>query len=61
MAVLCTGLGDANCAFKWLEQSYRERESQLPFLNQDGRLAPLRSDPRFQNLVHRVGLPGAPS
>jgi TolB-like protein/DNA-binding winged helix-turn-helix (wHTH) protein len=61
MAVLCTGLGDANCAFQWLEQSYRERESQLPFLNQDGRLAPLRSDPRFQNLVHRVGLPGAPS
>jgi TolB-like protein/DNA-binding winged helix-turn-helix (wHTH) protein/Flp pilus assembly protein TadD len=61
MAVLCTGLGDANCAFQWLDRSYRERESQLPFLNQDLRLAPLRSDPRFQNLVHRVGLPDAPS
>lgn len=57
MAVLFASLGDADGAFRWLEKSYRERESQMPFLKQDRRLAVLRSDPRFQDLVRRVGLP----
>lgn len=57
MAVLFTGLGDTDSAFRWLEKSFRERESQIPFLKQDHRLAPLRADPRFQNLLHRLGLP----
>ena len=57
VAVLFVGLGDADNAFRWLETSYRERESQMPFLQVDHRLDPLHSDPRFQNLVHRLGLP----
>jgi TolB-like protein/DNA-binding winged helix-turn-helix (wHTH) protein/Flp pilus assembly protein TadD len=57
VAVLFTGLGDADNAFRWLEKSYRERESQIPFLKLDRRLAPLRADPRFQELVRRIGLP----
>ncbi|MGB2605219.1 MAG: tetratricopeptide repeat protein [Candidatus Sulfotelmatobacter sp.] len=57
MAVLFTGLGDQDSAFRWLEKSYQSRESQLPFLNSSHLLDPLRANPRFQNLVHRIGLP----
>ena len=57
MAVLFTGLGDADSAFRWLERSYAKRESQMPFLKVDYRVGPLRTDPRFQNLLRRVGLP----
>jgi TolB-like protein/DNA-binding winged helix-turn-helix (wHTH) protein/tetratricopeptide (TPR) repeat protein len=57
MAVLFTGLGDQDSAFQWLEKSYLSRESQLPFLNSSRLLDPLRANPRFQNLVHRIGLP----
>ena len=49
-------LGDLNNAFAWLDRAYRGRESQLPFLNVVPRLDPLRNDPRFQDLLHRVGL-----
>jgi tetratricopeptide (TPR) repeat protein len=58
MAVLFAGLGDADDAFQCLERSYRERESQMPFLNQDSRLASLRSDPRFHDMLRKVGLLG---
>jgi TolB-like protein/DNA-binding winged helix-turn-helix (wHTH) protein/tetratricopeptide (TPR) repeat protein len=57
MAVLFTGLGDQDSAFRWLEKSYQSRESQLPFLNSSRLLDPLRTNPRFQELVRRVGLP----
>jgi TolB-like protein/DNA-binding winged helix-turn-helix (wHTH) protein/Tfp pilus assembly protein PilF len=58
MAVLFAGMGDANTAFRWLEQSYAKRESQMPFLKVDYRMDPLRADPRFQNMLRRVRLPG---
>ncbi len=57
MAVLFAGLGDAESAFRWLEESYSKRESQMPFLKVDYRMDPLRADSRFQNLLRRVGLP----
>ncbi len=56
MAVLFGSLGDADSAFRWLEVSYMKRESQMPFLKVDYRMDPLRADPRFQNLLRRVGL-----
>ena len=56
MAVLFAGLGDWDRAFRYLEKSYAERESQVPFLMQDHRLAVLRGDNRFRNLARRVGL-----
>ncbi|MGB7599991.1 MAG: tetratricopeptide repeat protein [Candidatus Sulfotelmatobacter sp.] len=57
MAILFVGLGDSSSAFRYLERSYQDRESQIPFLKQDRRLTSLRGDPRFQNLLRRVGLP----
>lgn len=57
MAVLLASMGDASSAFRCLEKSYAKRESQMPFLKVDYRMDPLRADPRFQNLLRRVGLP----
>ena len=44
-------------AFSFLEKAYQERSPDIPyFLKADLRLDPLRSDPRFKDLMHRVGL-----
>jgi len=51
-------LGQKDKAFVYLEKAYQERSSDLPyFLRADLRIDGLRSDPRFQDLVRRVGLP----
>jgi len=41
----------------WLEKSYRQRESQMPFIKSDDRFSSLHSDPRFQDLVRRLSFP----
>src|SRR5947209_3805614 len=51
------GLGDKEQAFAWLERAYEERADRIVWLNSDPLLEPLRSDPRFHELVRRVGLP----
>jgi len=56
-ALFYAALGDRDRAFQWLEKDLKERDSWLLLLNVDPRLAPLRSDPRFRDLVKRVGLP----
>lgn len=43
-------------ALQWLEKGYVERSDLLVYLNVDPRLDSLRSDPRFQDLLRRVGL-----
>jgi TolB-like protein/DNA-binding winged helix-turn-helix (wHTH) protein/Flp pilus assembly protein TadD len=50
------GLGDSDQAFAWLEKSFEER--RWLFTWSGGPMnAPLRSDPRFADLLHRAGLP----
>jgi TolB-like protein/Tfp pilus assembly protein PilF len=43
-------------AFLWLEKAIEERAGQLVFLNLKGDWDPLRSDPRYTDLVKRIGL-----
>jgi len=50
-------LGARDEAFRWLEKAYEARSICMIWLRVDPRLDPLRSDPRFQDLVRRVGLP----
>jgi eukaryotic-like serine/threonine-protein kinase len=57
LAPIYAGLGDRDQAFAWLEKAYAERSFWLIFLNVDPNLDSLRSDPRFADLVRRVGLP----
>ncbi|MEP7149538.1 MAG: winged helix-turn-helix domain-containing protein [Acidobacteriota bacterium] len=57
MAVLYTALGEREKAFALLERAYVERDLQLKYLNSDPEFGPLQGDPRFQDLLRRVGLP----
>lgn len=58
IAILYGALGDRNAAFSWLNKAYDERDPQLTYLTVPGRrFEPLRHDPRFTELVKRVGLP----
>jgi tetratricopeptide (TPR) repeat protein len=57
-AVIYLGLGEKDQAFAWLEKAYEERSFLLPnYLKVDPIWDPLRSDPRFADLVRRIGLP----
>jgi serine/threonine protein kinase/tetratricopeptide (TPR) repeat protein len=57
IALLYTDLGDKNQAFQWLNTAYQERDLDLEGLKTDFQLDPIRSDPRFSEMVHKVGLP----
>ena len=57
MAVLYTSLGEREKAFAMLEKAYTARNPRLQDLKIEPGLDPLRSDPRFKDLVARVGLP----
>jgi TolB-like protein/Tfp pilus assembly protein PilF len=50
------GLGDKEQAFYWLEQAYKEQSNILQFLKSHPYYDPIRGDPRFADLVRRVGL-----
>ena len=50
------GLGDNEQAFYWLEQAYKEQSNILQFLKTHPYFDPIRGDPRFAELVRRVGL-----
>lgn len=50
------GLGENEEAFAWLERSYKEHSNILQWLKVHPYFDPLRDDPRFKDLVHRVGL-----
>jgi tetratricopeptide (TPR) repeat protein len=57
MATLYADLGDKDQAFQWLNTAYQDRDWLLIDLRTDFLLKPLRSDPRFAELVRKVGLP----
>jgi tetratricopeptide (TPR) repeat protein len=57
IALVYAGLGEKDEAFAWLEKAYKARDKGLTSLKIDQCLDPLRSDPRFQDLLRRVGLP----
>jgi len=55
IATIYASLGDKEQAMNWLEKGYEERFNPGVLLRPG--FDPLRSDSRFQNLVHRIGLP----
>jgi hypothetical protein len=57
IAIVYAGLGDKDQAFAWLDRAYDDRSGYLTWLTTDPQLDGLRSDPRFADLLRRVGLP----
>jgi hypothetical protein len=49
-------LGDFDSAFASLERAFQTRSAGLIYLHLDPGYAPLRQDPRFAELVRRIGL-----
>jgi tetratricopeptide (TPR) repeat protein len=57
IALVYNGLGEHDEALAWLEQSYAQRSPGIVFLKVEPKWNDLRSAPRFQDLLRRVGLP----
>jgi adenylate cyclase len=57
MAIIYSDLGDKDKAFFWLEKCYQGREHDLVFSKVWPMFDSLHSDPRYQDLMQRVGLP----
>jgi eukaryotic-like serine/threonine-protein kinase len=56
-AIIYAGLGDLDKSFDWFEQARKERSGFLPFLKVEPVVDGLRSDPRFDELLKKIGLP----
>ena len=54
--IVYVGLGEKDQALQWLEREYQDRAVELLSLKVDPLLDSLRSDPRFADLVRRMGL-----
>ena len=55
IAMIYNGLGEHEEALGWLERGYLEREPRMVFLKVEPKWNNLRADPRFQDLLRRVG------
>jgi len=56
LAYLSLAAGDKEQALRWLTRGYEEHLFMLPFINVDPLYDPVRQDPRFQDILHRIGL-----
>jgi hypothetical protein len=57
-ALACVGRGNIEQAFEWLERAYADREAQLLFVKATPAYDSIRSDPRFERLLERLGMSG---
>lgn len=57
VAEACVRVGDKECAFEWLERGFEERDDLMINLKVEPIFDGLRSDPRFQDVIRRVGIP----
>jgi len=57
IALVHLGLGERKQVMDALEKAFQERSTLLVYLKMDPRFDPLRSDPRFEDLLRRIGLP----
>jgi eukaryotic-like serine/threonine-protein kinase len=56
MAIVSIGLGEKDQAFAWLEKAYADRSDWMVLLQTEPLFDPVRSDPRFQDLLRRIGV-----
>jgi hypothetical protein len=51
------GLGDKDKAFEWLEKDFQSRNGDLAYIRWEIPYESLRDDPRYKDLLKRMGLP----
>jgi serine/threonine-protein kinase len=56
-AAIHTGLGERDQAFAWLEKGFQTRVGRMVYLKMEPMFDGLRSDPRWQELIRRIGFP----
>jgi TolB-like protein/Tfp pilus assembly protein PilF len=56
IATIYAGMGDKDKAFEWLEKAYEEHADFLAYFKVDPRYEGLRSDPRYENIIRKIGL-----
>jgi tetratricopeptide (TPR) repeat protein len=57
IALIYTGLEQKDAAFEWLQKAVNERSTFLVYSKWEPRLDPLRSDPRFGQMLKKIGFP----
>jgi DNA-binding winged helix-turn-helix (wHTH) protein/TolB-like protein/Tfp pilus assembly protein PilF len=55
IAIIYASLGERDETFQWLERALDDRSTNLPFLDRDPSFDALHDDPRFKDLVARIG------
>ncbi len=58
VAICCVGLGKTDEALAWLTRAAEECSAESPFVNVDPRLAALRLEPHFQQILRKLRLNG---
>ncbi len=56
-ALVYAGLGDRDRCFEWLEKAYVSHDEELDWIKVDPTFKNIRGDPRYSDLVRRLGLP----
>ena len=57
LAAVYVGLGDKDKAFEWLEKDFQARNGKLTEIRWQLQFESLRDDPRFKDMLKRMGLP----
>jgi hypothetical protein len=57
LSIVYRGLGETNLALDWLERAYEERDPWMPWIKVDPTSDPIRSHPRYQDLLRRMNFP----
>lgn len=57
LAMIYSVMGEIDLAFEWLEKSYEDHEVEMYWLKVEPPFEPIRSDPRYQEMLDKVGFP----
>jgi len=57
IAAIYAGLGETEKALEWLEQSYKDKDTDMPRLRWYPAFASVRPDPRFKDILRRLNRP----
>ncbi len=57
IAMVYAQMGEIDTSFKWLDKSYEDREVEMHWLKVEPPFEPLRGDPRWQEMLDKVGFP----